>query len=532
MIRHLLLTVAAAAFAALPAAPVAAQRALAQGPETSGPASQRLAITERFRPQFHVTPPQNWINDPNGMVWYKGEWHLFYQHNPFGDVWGHMSWGHAVSPDLVHWTHLPVALAEENGVMIFSGSAVVDQHNTSGFCTSQHPRDQSCLVAIYTTHTETRQSQSLAYSNDRGRTWTKYVGNPVLDIGAKDFRDPKVFWHAPKKRWIMVVSLADKHQVRLYASPNLKQWTRLSEFGPAGASNGVWECPDLFELPVDGQAAEKKWVLVVNINPGAPAGGSGAQYFVGTFDGTRFRSDDVKTRWADYGKDFYAAVSWSDVPASDGRRVWLAWMSNWEYATKEPTAPFRGAMTIPRTLSLHRQGNELVLAQQPVRELRSLRRAPAAVTALSMADGTDVLAGRALGGDAIELEVDIALGTARAIALEVLRGAKEATVVGYDAVAGRLFIDRTRSGATAFSNTFAGRHEVPFTAADGHLRLHVFVDRSSVEVLSADGTVSLTDRVFPSPGSTAIALTARGGTATLVSLRRWTLAAPLAAVPK
>ena len=243
---------------------------------------------EALRPRFHFTPARNFMNDPNGLVFYKGEYHLFYQHNPFGQVWGHMSWGHAVSRDMLQWEHLPVALREEDGVMIFSGSAVVDWNNTSGFCVPAG-QDRSCLVAIYTGHSPGKQTQNLAFSNDRGRTWTKYASNPVIDLGLSDFRDPKVFWHAPTSRWVMVTVLATQHKVRFFASPDLKRWQMLSDFGPAGATGGVWECPDLFALPVDGKPDEIRWVLDVDINPGGVAGGSGGQYFVGSFDGTTVR---------------------------------------------------------------------------------------------------------------------------------------------------------------------------------------------------------------------------------------------------
>ncbi len=243
---------------------------------------------EPFRPQYHFTPEKNWMNDPNGMVFYEGEYHLFYQYNPAGDKWGHMSWGHAVSPDMVHWTHLPLALPEADNVMIFSGSAVVDWKNSSGFGTDGRPP----LVAVYTGYrtTDRVQFQCIAFSNDKGRTWTKYRDNPVIDINSTDFRDPKVQWHDATRRWIMTVSLSAEHKVRFYGSDNLKVWTLLSEFGPAGATGGVWECPDLFELPLPA-TNDKRWVLVVNMNPGSVAGGSGGQYFIGRFDGTRFVAD-------------------------------------------------------------------------------------------------------------------------------------------------------------------------------------------------------------------------------------------------
>ena len=333
--------------------------------------------SEPLRPQFHFTPVRNFMNDPNGLVYYKGEYHLFYQHNPLGPKWGHMSWGHAVSRDFLHWEHLPVALKEEHGVMIFSGSAVVDRNNTSGFCKPANG-DPSCLVAIYAGHGHNRQTQNLAYSNDRGRTWTKYAANPVLDLGLKDFRDPKVFWHEPTARWIMVTVLPDQHKVRFFGSSDLKRWEALSDFGPAGATGGVWECPDLFPLRVDGDPSDIRWVLDVDINPGAIAGGSGGQYFVGTFDGRTFVNDNApdRTLWVDYGKDFYATISFSDIPPSDGRRIWMGWISNWLYANVEPTTVWRGAQSVPRRLTLRRTPNGIRLVQSPIAELTALRETP------------------------------------------------------------------------------------------------------------------------------------------------------------
>jgi fructan beta-fructosidase len=273
-----------------------------------------------------------------------------------------------VSRDLVHWQHLPVALEEENGVMVFSGSAVVDWKNTSGFGKDGRPP----LVAIYTGHYTGKplQNENIAYSTDAGRTWTKYAGNPVLDIGEKDFRDPKVFWHEGTRRWVMAVAWPTQRQVRLYASPNLKDWTHLSDFGPAGSVTGIWECPDLFPLEVEGEPGSQRWVLVVNVGSGAPAGGSGTEYFVGTFDGTRFVStasagaSTEQALWADWGRDFYAATSWNDIPRRDGRRLWLGWMSNWDYANDVLTSPWRSAMTIPRALSLRRIDERYRLLQR------------------------------------------------------------------------------------------------------------------------------------------------------------------------
>jgi fructan beta-fructosidase len=479
--------------------------------------------TERYRPQYHFTPAVNWMNDPNGLVYYAGEYHLFYQYNPFGIKWGHMSWGHAVSPDLVHWRHLPVAIPEENGVMAFSGSAVVDWNNTSGFGRAGKPP----LVAIYAGHREKNQSQYIAYSTDRGRTWTRYAGNPVLDIGSADFRDPKVFWYAPDKRWVMVVALSPERNIRFYGSPDLKQWTQLGEFGPAGAVGGVWECPDLFELPVDGDTKNTRWVLIVNLNPGAIAGGSGAQYFVGDFNGSRFTaeaSDSTSAAlWADYGKDFYAAVSWSDMPPADGRRIWIGWMNNWQYGGEIPTSPWRSAQSVPRTLALRTTRDGLRLVQQPVAELQRLRSSRRHLGPQAIPEGSTPLASRGIGGKALEIIAELEVGTASELGLKVRTGRDEETVIGIDPRAGQLFVDRSRSGQVGFHPEFSGRHTAPLPLKNGRVRLHVFVDWSSVEVFAGSGETVITDQIFPSPDSKGVALYAKGGTARLISLDAWQL---------
>jgi fructan beta-fructosidase len=495
----------------------------------SGSAS--TTYQERHRPQFHFTPAVNWMNDPNGLVYYDGEYHLFYQYNPFGNKWGHMSWGHAVSPDLVRWTHLPVAIPEANDVMAFSGSTVVDWNNTSGFGRDGKPP----LVAIYTGHRSTNQSQHIAYSNDRGRTWTVYNGNPVLDIGRKDFRDPKVFWYEPQQRWVMAVALPDQHKVSLYSSPDLKQWKHLSDFGPAAAVGGVWECPDLFELPVDGNPKDTRWVLIVSLNPGSISGGSGMQYFVGRFDGTRFSAESPAAGsaaaaeppdaalWADYGGDFYAAVSWADIPRADGRRLWLGWMNNWQYAGDIPTSPWRSAQSMPRTLALRTTSRGIRMVQQPVSELQQLRGPRQTLAAQSIADGVTSLAPHGIAGKALEIVAELEVGTATELGLKVRTGKQEETVIGIDPRAGRLFVDRTRSGDVSFDPKFTGRHTAPLRIEDGRVRLHVFVDWSSVEVFAANGEVVITDQIFPAPESDGVALYARGGTARLVSLEAWPL---------
>jgi fructan beta-fructosidase len=485
------------------------------------------SYTEPFRPQFHFTPAANWMNDPNGLVYLDGEYHLFFQYNPFADKWGHMSWGHAVSPDLVHWRQLPLALPEETGVMIFSGSAVLDSRNTSGLGTAGSP----ALVAVYTGYREAdkRQAQHLAYSTDRGRTWTKYAGNPVLDIESTEFRDPKVIWHEPSRRWIMAVVLAAEHKVRFYGSPDLKQWAPLSDFGPLGAVGGVWECPDLFELPVDGDPGRTRWVLVVNLNPGGVAGGSGAQYFLGAFDGTRFTSDDdaatlaASPRWVDWGSDFYAVASWWNVPPEDGRRLWIGWMNNWDYGQDIPTSPWRSAQSLPREVRLKAYGDGVRLIQMPVSELRRLRADHSAVSGTTVTPGGDPLAGRGISGDALEIVAVFEPAASSEFGLKVRKGASEETVVGYDVARGEAFVDRARSGRTDFSPKFTGRHAAPLPVEEGRVELHVFVDRSSVEVFANGGRATLTDQIFPGPASDGVSLYAKGGAARLVSLEAWKL---------
>ncbi len=475
---------------------------------------------ERYRPQFHFSPPLNWMNDPNGLVFHDGEYHLFYQHNPHGNAWGHMSWGHAVSGDLVHWKHLPIALHEEYGVMIFSGCCVVDHQNTSGFGRENEPP----LVAVYTGHGHGRQTQDLAYSTDRGRSWTKYAGNPVLDLGEAEFRDPKVFWHAPTGRWVMVVSLAPQKRVRFYSSPDLKQWTHLSDFGPAGAAEKPnWECPDLFELPIENEPGETRWVLEVDMGSGAVAGGSGGEYFVGRFDGERFVPDEQPppVRWVDYGRDFYAPVSWSDIPPTDGRRIWIGWMNNWETCL-HPTDPWRSAMSIPRSLSLRRTAEGLRLVQTPIRELQSLRGTPVRMATLSLPPGETPLADAGIEGDRLEIIAEFDLGDATEVGLNVRVGEGERTVIGYDARTREVFVDRSRSGESAFHPRFAGRHAGPLAASDGRIRLHVFVDASSVEVFAADGAMVLTDCIFPAPDSRGVSVSTNG-TGTTARVQAWPL---------
>ena len=461
---------------------------------------------ERMRPRFHFTPERNFMNDPNGLVFFEGEYHLFYQHNPFADRWGHMSWGHAVSPDMLHWRHLPVALREEHGIMIFSGSAVVDRHDTSGLCGGR-----PCLVAIYTGHTPERQTQNLAFSRDRGRTFTKYASNPVLDLGLKDFRDPKVFWHASTRRWIMAVVLPDQHKVRFFASPDLKRWERVSDFGPAGATGGVWECPDLFPLPVEGEPGVVRWVLDVDINPGGPNGGSAGQYFVGQFDGVRFVNDNPPetTLWADHGKDFYASLSFSDLPPADGRRVWMGWMSNWLYANEEPTSPWRGVQSVPRQLALRRLPEGLRLVQSPVAELRSLRTSPQARVVTAAAELPP----------SAEIELELVRGDWKEAGLRLMNTAGDEVMVGVSASPLELFVDRRRSQATPFHEAYPGRHAGPLRWRGDRVSVRVLFDRTTLEVFANDGETVISDRVFSTQPLTRLEVVGSAGSARLFELR-------------
>ena len=460
--------------------------------------AQPVAYHEPYRPQFHFSPRVNWTNDPNGLVYFNGTYHLFFQHNPFGDTWGHMSWGHATSQDLVHWREQKVALREERDVMIFTGSTVVDQNNTSGFCAGKAP----CLVAVYTGHTmktdkkPALQTQNLAHSNDGGLTWTKYSGNPVLDLHMSDFRDPKVFWSKASKRWIMVVSLPDDHKARFYGSADLKKWTQLSEFGPEGATGGQWECPELFELPVDGKPNQKRWVLKIGLNPGGLQGGSGEQYFVGKFDGTKFTNDNPPslTLWTDYGKDCYCALTFNNLPAKQPQAM-LGWMNNWQYANVVPTKPWRGQMTVPRALSLKTYPEGIRLVQQPVEALKQLRGRHYAYRDLKDFQS------QTFSSQTMELVSTIGIGQASEVGWKLLADDGTYTAVGYDVRAGQVFVDRTHSGDVSFSDKFAARVSAPFKAG-AQLRLHVLVDQSSIEVFAGDGQVALTNLVYP-PGNGA-----------------------------
>ena len=475
---------------------------------------------ELYRPQLHFTPATQWMNDPNGMVYLDGEYHLFYQYHPYSNRWGPMHWGHALSRDLVHWQQLPIALYPDPHGAIFSGSAVFDRDNTSGLGTATRPP----LVALFAYHDHELErqgaieveSQGLAYSLDRGRSWAKYRGNPVLrNPGIRDFRDPKVFWFAPTRRWIM--TLAAKDQVSFYSSRNLKDWRHESDFGRGwGAHGGVWECPDLIDMPVVDERAHR-FVLLSSVNPGAPNGGSGTQYFVGTFDGHHFKPDDdtqrlaAQARWLDYGSDDYAGVTWSGVPASDGRTLMLGWMSNWNYAQQVPTERWRSAMTLPRELTLHRDARGLALRSAPVAELKSLRVRSVAIPARRV-DAPAELIDTALGGATLlELEVTLDLHTATNASLAFRNAQGEQAVLRVNRAQQRYEFDRSASGETGFNASFSGLQTAPLSGDARLVRLRVFVDHSSVEVFINDGETVLTALVFPHVPYQSVLLSADAG---------------------
>ena len=475
------------------------------------------------RPQLHFSPREHWTNDPNGLVYFDGEYHLFYQYNPFGDVWGHMSWGHAVSRDLLHWQELPVALPEENGVMIFTGSTVVDKHNTSGFCLDAKP----CLIAVYTGHTPEAagrpalQTQNLAYSNDRGRTWTKYRANPVLNLNAPDFRDPNVFWSDQSRRWVMAVALPNDHKILFYGSPDLQSWEKLSEFGPAGATGGQWECPTIVELPVDG-TQRTRWVLKVGLNPGGLQGGSGEQYFVGTFDGTRFVNDNPAstTLWTDYGKDCYCALPFNGIERRSDA-VTIGWMNNWQYADKVPTQPWRGQMTVPRSLALAALPEGIRLVQKPVEAIARLRDKHVEWHGTNVAELNRLL--KPEHEESFEIQTTVALGGGATVGWKLLAGDGAFTEVGYDGTRNELFVDRTHSGIVGFSRDFPVRTVAPLITGKAPLSMTILVDRSTIEVFAQGGRVAMTNLAYPPAGAQAMEFYSRGEQPGQIAVDLWSL---------
>ena len=444
-----------------------------------------------YRPDYHFTPALHWMNDPNGLVYYKGEYHLFYQYNPNGNTWGPMNWGHAVSTDLFNWQDLPIALSPDNSGTIFSGSAVVDASNTSGFkAGSEDP-----IVAVYTSAGE-RQSQCIAYSIDKGRTWTKYVNNPVLsNPGIPDFRDPKVSWLSDQNKWLM--ALATGNKISFYSSPDLKDWTFESDFGAGiGAHGGVWECPDLFQLTEEGTNV-KKWVLLVSINPGGPNGGSATQYFIGDFDGSKFTPDTNTSSWIDSGTDNYAGVTYSNIPITDGRRIMIGWMSNWNYAGQVPTSSWRSTNTVPRAITLVKRGSNFGLRFNPVTELNTYINKT--VTTLTQKSNVLELTNNDIvksGSYQLSFNVDFTL--LDTLKLSTGNMAARMSII-FDKKYGAVTIDRSRSGIVNFNNQFANSsmYQSFKIGVDNKLDIRMLVDKTSIELFWNNGEGVMTTLFFP-----------------------------------
>lgn len=484
------------------------------------------------RPQLHFTSHGNWINDPNGLVFHDGRYHLFFQHNPNGLEHAGMSWGHASSTDLIEWEQHPVALAPDEAGEIYSGSIVIDDQNASGLGTAERPP----LVAIYTIADDRsqRQTQGLAYSVDAGMTWTKYDGNPVLDRGSAHFRDPKVFRYEGDagSYWVMVAVEAEDRQVVLYRSDDLREWTFLSAYGPAGAVGGVWECPDLFPVVVEGHPGGERWVLLISLNPGGVAGGSGTQVVIGWFDGVTFTPDDPpvpvapdehggfapqsraeleRVDWLDWGRDCYAGVTFAGLRGADP--LLIAWMSNWDYARDVPTAPWRGSMTLPRRLSLIAIDGVLHLRQTPhaavgdtVAEFEDLEVGDETLLPCELPDGA-------------RIDLQVRLANAAGFALRMRQDAQGAggVVVGYDAATERLSVDRT-GAAGDFHPAFPSVQSAPVRAEVGVVALQIFLDVSSIEVFANHGVRTITDLIFTRRPRTAISLAGVDGDVTVERL--------------
>lgn len=468
--------------------------------------SNNSLVAEPYRPVFHFSPKTNWMNDPNGMIYYKGIYHLFFQHYPASTVWGPMHWGHATSRDMVHWEEQSIKLYPDSLGYIFSGSTVLDKDNSSGLGHSGIPP----LVAIFTHHhpgieksgSQEFQYQSLAYSTDEGTTWTKYKDNPVLkNPGMRDFRDPKVSWYAPAKKWIMTLAAGDR--ILFYSSRDLKAWALESEFGSSlGAHGGVWECPDLFTLKHRGK---KVWVLLVSIGSGGPNGGSATQYFIGHFDGKSFIPSDTTTRFIDYGTDNYAGVTFSNTGS---RKIFMGWMSNWQYAQDVPTVNWRSAMTIPRDLFIKKINDKIYVASLPVKEFASRLKDPVTLNHISIMGRYDL--NQKINSPTTIFTLKISDAEPRDFVIVLANEAGEEIRIGYDPTSNRYFIDRTRSGKIDFKPEFGKIHYAPRTTS-GPIQLTLLVDEASIELFSDDGVSVMTDIFFPNQPMNKLYVQSRQG---------------------
>ena len=504
--------------------------------------------TDYYRPSYHFTPLYGWMNDPNGMVYKDGEYHLYFQYNPYGSKWGNMHWGHAVSKDLVHWEHLDPAIARDPVGHIFSGSSVIDKKNTAGF-------GKDAIIAIYTNNSVNHDEvQCIAYSNDNGRTFTKYEGNPVLTPfdGLKDFRDPKVFWYEKGKCWYMIVS-ADK-ETRFYKSKNLKKWSYVSAFGKGlGQQPCQYECPDFFQLPVNGDKKKMKWVMTMNINPGCWFGGSATEYFVGDFDGKKFTCPDAnEVKWLDWGKDHYATVTFSNT---GDRVLGITWMSNWQYANLTPFKQNRGANGLPRELKLYENNGKYYVSENVAPEVYALRKETKDLADASVADAKEFAGVAANMNGAFEIEADVTPDANGIAGIEISNNKRERTLIYFDMKQGKVVMDRTESGLSDFGkqavphdielawdkqlaaegkqpariansinykNDFALATWAPLSLCeDGKKTYHVdiFVDKSSVELFVDGGRIAMTNLVFPVAPYENVKLYTQGGKAEFKNLK-------------
>ncbi len=476
----------------------------------SSPAANR----EKFRPAFHHTPVYGWMNDPNGMFYKDGVWHLYYQWNPYGSKWQNMTWGHSSSTDLINWQHHPAAIEPDGLGTVFSGSCAIDKDDTAGF-------GSDAVIALYTSAAAS-QVQSLAHSNNNGNTFEIYPGNPVITLES-EARDPNMFWNEATGEWNLVLAHALEHEMLVFTSPDMKQWTLQSAFGKGlGAQDGVWECPDLFELAVDG-SDQKKWVLICNINPGGPFGGSATQYFIGEFDGKTFTPDrdadgNVPTKWMDYGKDHYATVSWSNAP--DNRRTVIGWMSNWQYAAEVPTMQYRSANTLPREIGLFRASDgEIYTSCTPSPEIGALR-GNASVKKRSFTAGkkSRTFALPEANGGICEITLEITPKKGVPVNLTLANEAGNKVEMVYNPAESTFSFDRYQSGQTDFSQDFPAITTAPAFTDGGNLRLRIFIDRSSIEVFEQNGRFAMTNLVFPESPYTTLSVNAPAGNARIENL--------------
>ena len=469
---------------------------------------------ELHRPQFHFTPEENWMNDPNGMFYYENKYHLFYQYFPDSTVWGPMHWGHAESTDMLHWEHMPIGLYPDSIGCIFSGGAVVDVNNTSGLGTLKNPP----IVATFTHHdfvgekakSNDFQKQSIAYSLDGGTEWIKYKDNPVIPNSEKikDFRDPKVVWHEESKKWILVLAAYDK--VKIYSSSNLTDWEFLSDFGIQG-DDRLWECPDLFPMKVEG-TGETKWVLIVSIQKEAPNQGTATSYFIGEFNGKEFKSDINSQQWLDWGTDNYAFVTWNNVPRRDGRILGIGWMSNWQYAQIVPTKTWRSSMTLPRELNLVKVGSSYSINSVPVKEFQQLRAESQSLAQMSITKEKALDGSFSASQCELDLNVDLMNTSATSFGLRLSNDLGETLLVKFDKTDGRMYVDRTNSSKNKFSKEFYEKvHFAPIDFGKDKMELRLIIDAASIEIFINEGELSFTSIFFPTNNYDSISLFANEG---------------------